>query len=249
MEELTGRSNYIGDDPFRKLDDDTIIHILKFLDMARDLSHAACVSHSWRRYVCKGCLTRELSMKCFPEVGSFKQVTEEGFPVPCEQSVGITLEREYFIYGCLLHELQAPIFESSCIVEPLHASSTDDFPRESIAQTLFPSSRHPDGGTSSYWCSKGESDTDTPETLTYRLIDRLCVVHEVKIQPFLAYFQPDGPIYSAKSVRFRFGYAKTPRPHWSGLLESLGTSSENSFHADYIWTYESPKFPMAQVGG
>lgn len=84
------------------------------------------------------------------------------------------------------------------------ASSTDNYPDESIVYTLDPWDRA--GGRPFYWSSKGDCNRDVSETLTYRLHMNLSVVHEVKIHPFKAYFQMGSPIYSVNKVRFRFGY-------------------------------------------
>ncbi|OAY72622.1 F-box protein [Ananas comosus] len=78
----------------------------------------------------------------------------------------------------------------------------------------------------------------------YKLEYDLCVVDEIKIQPFKAYFQSGWPIYSAKFVRFRMGSSKLP------LAPENYVSDENEGRLvaddNYIWTYSSPEFPMLQ---
>ncbi|KAK1560431.1 hypothetical protein Q3G72_026621 [Acer saccharum] len=118
------------------------------------------------------------------------------------------------------------------ILEPIAASSTDNFPMESIYNTLNPSKR---ARRASYWSSKGQSNPAVPETLTYKLDGDLCLINEINIQPFQAFFQPGGPIYSAKAVRFRMGHVKRP-------LYVL----QDSVHDSFVWTYTSEEFPMAQ---
>ncbi|MBA0790879.1 hypothetical protein Gohar_015496, partial [Gossypium harknessii] len=121
-----------------------------------------------------------------------------------------------------------------CISEAIIASSTDNYPEESICNTLEPRDRV--ARTASYWSSKGQKNPAVPETLTYRLIADLCVVTEIKIRPFQAYFQFGYPIYSAKSVRFRMGHIK-----------DADESCQDSGTDRFAWTYTSQEFEMAQV--
>ncbi|URD82977.1 F-box protein [Musa troglodytarum] len=93
------------------------------------------------------------------------------------------------------------------VAEAICASSTDNFPDESIENTLERSEivdRRP-----SYWSSGGQRNPGVPESLTYRLVANICIIEEIKIQPFRAFFQYGHPIYSAKSVRFRMGYSRS----------------------------------------
>lgn len=67
-----------------------------------------------------------------------------------------------------------------------------------------------------------------------------------------AYFQYGDPIYSAKAVRFRMGHSR-PEPNYSPNSEADKKSPARNFGGqqaapdDYVWTYVSPVFPMAQV--
>ncbi|KAM0913794.1 hypothetical protein ACQ4PT_011926 [Festuca glaucescens] len=90
-----------------------------------------------------------------------------------------------------------------------------------------------------------EDDGAVPETLTYRLCSDICVVHEIKLQPFKAYFQIGQPIYSSRMVRFRMGHCKLPRGSESFVTEE---DENQAVIADenYLWTYTSPEFPMLQ---
>ncbi|MCO5570912.1 hypothetical protein L7F22_024642 [Adiantum nelumboides] len=45
-------------------------------------------------------------------------------------------------------------------------------------------------------------------------------------------------------VRFCFGYSRSSRPLWSGLLDCF---SQRGVIDYYIWTYVSPTFPMRQA--
>ncbi|KAH9328550.1 hypothetical protein KI387_000658, partial [Taxus chinensis] len=193
--------------------------------------------------------SRDLCIKLFPEVSRFACAIEIGQQV---NSQGGSLskdtewqnpERENRIYTQLARDLMAPPIESSCIQQPISASSTDNYPDESIMYTLDPQPIEDD--RPSYWSSEGESNPDVPETLTYRLTSRLCVVHEVKIRPFKAYFQMGFPIYSAKAVRIRLGRVRSSTVLSSRMLDGM-MSSDRSASEDYVWTYVSPEFPMQQ---
>ena len=62
-----------------------------------------------------------------------------------------------------------------------------------------------------------------------------------------ANFQDGDPIYSSQMVRFRFGYSHTGQSPGSGVVDCLSDQPRNINMGDYVWTYESPAFPMAQV--
>jgi hypothetical protein len=53
-------------DIMRRLDDDTAIHVLQYLDTAKDIASAAAVCCSWRRF--GQCLSPSLSSLCFSSV-------------------------------------------------------------------------------------------------------------------------------------------------------------------------------------
>ena len=127
-------------------------------------------------------LWRGLCTKHYPESGDFK-IVHMNESSSLEQASDIRQlgypETKLSLYAMFLCALQSPPIETSCISEPLHASSTDNLPQESIEHTL--NNQNEDD---TYWSSTGQSNTNVPETLTYRLTSDLCVVHEVKIRPF-----------------------------------------------------------------
>lgn len=105
--------------------------------------------------------------------------SSSGGPSAFKQHLG----KEERIYRHLFQKLkEEPMVYKSCIHEAICASSTDNFPEESIVQTLYPRPRYEQ--TPSYWSSTGQGDVNCPETLTYKLVSPLCVVHEVCIRPF-----------------------------------------------------------------
>lgn len=76
--------------------------------------------------------------------------------------------------------------------------------------------------------------------MTYRLCANLCIVDEIRIQPYQVYFYDGQPIFSSKMVRVRIGSSKP----FGGLAEvdnQTVISDEN-----YVWTYTSLDFPMLQ---
>ncbi|MCO5570917.1 hypothetical protein L7F22_024647 [Adiantum nelumboides] len=210
---------------------------MPFGSLVRGLRASVCTFLT----VIEGELWRRMCLKAFPEVGNkFKCLIGGARGDNQHQS-----ELKSSTYYLLLQRLLSPPLQRTCIAEPLHASSTDNLPQESVAQTLYPESEYP-VEAHSYWSSVGEANASMPETLTYRLVSDLCVVHDVKIKPFLASFQLGNPIYSSQMVRFRFGYARSPKPRWSGLFQCIKQRPNKATTDDYVWTYESPAFPMAQ---
>lgn len=144
-----------------------------------------------------GKLWRRLCVNAFPEVEKFRSIEDGRSAGGVEASPTIfsytdRLEMEHRIFRTLFRELQGPCIHKSCLKEALFASSTDNYPGESIKQTLYPRPKYNDvEQIPSYWSSEGQGCSDVPETLTYRLVSRLCVVHEVKIRPFKGTWSPD----------------------------------------------------------
>ncbi|CAA6673631.1 unnamed protein product [Spirodela intermedia] len=201
------------------LGSDTSTAVLACLDDPADIVRASSVSRAWRRFVISNGFCKKLCQRMYPEVSNLTRIVEvSNSSDPVELASGSSDE-----WG-----------------EPVGASSTDNYPDESIDNTLEPSDRM--DAIPSYWSSGGSRDPDAPETLTYKLSSRLCVVHEIKLRPFQAYFQPGDPIYSAKAVRFRMGHSK-PEPNYSQNSGEASLKDSN----DFVWTHVSPVFPMAQA--
>ncbi|KAL1360330.1 hypothetical protein HN51_005697 [Arachis hypogaea] len=219
------------------LDLDTSLKILMCLDDPTDLVRVSCVSRSWRHYVIENGLCKQLCMRMFPQLSRFERVVElnqhgakDHAEVGSSSSMEwLALEREHRVYAYLARA-STEYVGTNCIARTIGASSTDNFPQESIDNTLEP--RDNISGRYSYWSSSGQSNPGVPETLTYELLSQICVISEINIQPFQAHFQIGSPIYSAKSVRFKMGHCKS----------SLDASTDDNF----VWTYTSPVFPMSQ---
>ncbi|XP_028769086.1 F-box protein At4g00755 isoform X1 [Neltuma alba] len=218
------------------LDPDMSHKILTCLDDPSDLVRVSCVSRSWRHYVIRKGLCKQLCLRMFPQLSRASYVVEMNKSGSKEPEVGSSysmecqsLEKDHRVYAYLARACTSFAIVG-CIQETIGASSTDNFPEESIDNTL--DARDDIGGRASYWSSKGQKNPDVPETLTYKLVCPICVITEISVHPFQAFFQPGFPIYSAKSVRIKMGHPN----------RSLDTSADEK----YVWTYISPEFPMAQ---
>ncbi|KAI4354983.1 hypothetical protein L6164_003802 [Bauhinia variegata] len=219
------------------LDDDMSLKILMCLDDPSDLVRVSCVSRSWRHYVIANGLCKQLCLRMFPQLSRVHCVVELNKQGAKEHAeVGSSyymewqaLEREHRVYAYFAKASMSSVIED-CIEETIGASSTDNYPEESIVNTLDPRDRVP--GRALYWSSKGQSNPGVPETLTYKLFSQICDITEIIIQPFQAFFQMGLPIYSAKSVRFKMGHPKA--------------SSVASGEEEFVWTYISPEFAMVQ---
>lgn len=142
-------------------------------------------------------LCKQLCLRMFPELRKADYVVEPSsgiikpLEVGCSKSVEWqNLEREHRAYAFLAHSCSS-FSPRSCISEAISASSTDNYPEESIHNTLEPRDRV--AAIASYWSSKGQSNPAVPETLVYKLVADICVVTEIHIQPF----KGDFPIISS----------------------------------------------------
>ncbi|TYI19479.1 hypothetical protein ES332_A07G167400v1 [Gossypium tomentosum] len=228
-----------GDDFLNFLPCDLSIKILTALEGPSDLVRITAVSRNWRHFVIRHGLCKHLSLQMFPQLSRVDRVNELGGSTKGHAGAGSSnfmeweaLEREHRAYAFLARCCLSTT-AGDCISEAIIASTTDNYPEESICNTLEPRDRV--ARTASYWSSKGQKNPAVPETLTYRLIADLCVVTEIKIRPFQAFFQFGYPIYSAKSVRFRMGHIK-----------DADESCQDSGTDRFAWTYTSQEFEMAQ---
>ncbi|XVF09812.1 hypothetical protein REPUB_Repub07fG0128500 [Reevesia pubescens] len=227
---------------------DMSMKILMHLDNPVDLVRVCLVSRSWRQFVIAKCLCKQLCLKLLPEFSGVAHTIEVNNlidPVKLKQHECFELEclgRNHRVYAFLARAL-SPFTRKDCISECISASSTDNYPEESIHNTLEPLDRIQN--RASYWSSEGQNDPAVPETLIYKLMAKMCLVTEIHVQPFQAYFQYDFPIYSSKAVRFRMGH---PRLLEELHIDSTDSSTPSHKLADnkFVWTYISPEFPMAQ---
>ncbi|CAN4080767.1 unnamed protein product [Withania somnifera] len=225
---------------------DMSIKILTCLEDPSDLIRFSAVSSSWRRLVIGNGLCKHLCLKRYPEisiVANTIEVENRVVPVvsqPEKSTEWLCLERDHRVYAFLTQGLSKCMTED-CLIDAIHASSTDNYPEESIVNTLKPGDRVE--LRASYWSSRGESDPTVPETLTYKLISKLCLISEIHVQPFQAHFQFGFPIYSAKAMRFWVGH---PNVKIDEESDNGHESAQGSYCDKIIWTYTSPEFPIAQ---
>ncbi|KAM7266401.1 hypothetical protein ACFE04_004298 [Oxalis oulophora] len=153
----------------------------------------------------------------------------------CEESE-LILSRNHNVYA-ILAQAFSPVIRRDCLLDAIVATSNECFSENSITNTLSSNSatRPP-----SYWSSKGNSDAEVPEALTYKLVSDMCLITEIHIQPLEASLR----IYSSRSVRFRMGHPKDPS---LSITDYPRKSDDGRKWADdnIVWTYTSPEFPMA----
>ncbi|KAK6155766.1 hypothetical protein DH2020_010014 [Rehmannia glutinosa] len=220
------------------LGQDMALKILLCLEDPSDFVRTSAVSRSWRHFVIANGLCKKLCLRKFPEASSFARVIESKNTVETvasgtDDSVERAyLEREHRVYASLSRDLTISKIEN-CISDAICASSTDNYPEESITNTLDPSDRV--GHRASYWSSKGERNPSAPETLIYKLASQLCLITELHVHPF-----------QAKAVRFQIGHPKVPLDLESDERDEL-LEVQHFSDDEFVWTYSSPEFPMVQV--
>ncbi|KAI3960561.1 hypothetical protein MKW92_042245 [Papaver armeniacum] len=228
------------------LDSDLSSKILSNLDDPADVVRVASVSHSWRHFVIASEFSKILCLRLFPETSSVIAAIEENNiiePSEVETTGSVEVEKlkkNHQIYALLARGL-APSLTKDCIFEAISASSTDHYPEEMIHLTLEPTDRV--YGRPSYWSSLGESNPEVPETLTYKLVSKLCFITEINIQPFQVFYD-DFPICSAKAFRFRVGHVRDFQRE--RYLIGDYRAGRRSIEDQVVWTYTSEKFPMVQ---
>ncbi|KAF7046836.1 hypothetical protein CFC21_055835 [Triticum aestivum] len=217
--------------------------IFTMLDDPADIARASAVSHSWRQFVIANQFSKLQCLRACPEVSTFMHVdvTTSGSSTTTTTRQD-QLDREHRAYTHLAHGLLSPYKPRDCIIHCIGASSTDEFPMETIENTLHRLDQL--NFRPCYWSSRGNRDPAAPECLIYRLQADLCLVDEIKMKPYKALFQIGDPIYSAKSIRFQMGYPRSPlRPEALVCDENEGQLIDDR---NYVWTYTSPEFPVLQ---
>lgn len=229
------------------LDPDVSSKILMSLDDPADIVRASSVSRTWRDFVITNGICKHLCLKLFPQLSGIARVVdvsirqEKGADVGCSRFIEWEhLKKEHKVFVSLARGLTSSEV-GECLSDAIGASSTDNYPEEGVHNTL--ESRDRIGRRASYWSSSGQSNLEVPERLTYKLISECCIITEINIQPFQAFFQANCPIYSAKVVRFRMGYRILSDDTEEDFADKEGPrfAEEN-----FVWTYTTQEFPMVQ---
>ncbi|MCD9646316.1 hypothetical protein HAX54_036082 [Datura stramonium] len=214
-----------------RLKNDVSRNILMRLHDKADVVRVAAVSRLWYQFVVTNGISKQLCLRKFPQLSIIARVTEaKENDVECSNSSWDTLKREHSVYASLLEVIEKPDScpIGNCIRYAVSASSTDHY---LARRGRYGSSMPP------FWSSIGHSDPNAPKTLIYKLIDDLCVITEIQIQPLKG-----KPIWCSKSVRFRLGHPKSLRDK----CDLLHWSREQPADHKFIWTYTSQEFPMRQ---
>uniref|UniRef100_A0A803PS48 F-box domain-containing protein n=1 Tax=Cannabis sativa TaxID=3483 RepID=A0A803PS48_CANSA len=221
------------------------IKILTYLDDPSDVVRVSSVSKLWRQFVIEHDICKQLCLKKFPEISGAVELNNLIEPVDIGLRNGTEFEllkRNHKIFSFLAKAL-SPVITNDCLSTAISASSTDNYPTESIVHTLQPGDRNQN--VASYWSSSGQHEPSVPETLLYELVTKMCLVSEIHVQPFQAYFQHRYPIYSCKAVRFKMGHLRN-----LGESDTDFSDNESEDHTllddRFVWTYISPEFPMVQ---
>jgi len=141
-------------------------------------------------------LSKMQCLRLFPEVSCFTRIEQSATSASSsnngvnEEDAGSTAtataweshKREQRVYMRLVHALLSDRTWKGCIAACIGASSTDNFPEEGIQNTLVPGDHMND--MESYWSSGGQEGPGVPEFLVYKLCSDLCLIDEIRIQPF-----------------------------------------------------------------
>ncbi|MCL7044593.1 hypothetical protein MKW94_002000, partial [Papaver nudicaule] len=191
--------------------------------------------------------SRSLCLKLFPDTScAIKAIEENNIIEPLDvvttSSVEVEkLKKNHRVYALLARGL-APSLTTDCIFEAISASSTDRYLEENIHNIMELRDRV--NGRPYYWSSMGEGNPEVPETLTFKLVSKLCLITEINIQPFQDLFDYDHPIYSARAVRFRMGHVREPQRR-TNLVRDY-RAGRRSIENDVVWTHTSENFTMVQ---
>lgn len=182
-------------------------HIFSFLDPLTDLRTAQCVCHTFRLAFINQRIWSRLCAALYPPLAPYIDNMDTGrlslifsFYPPDNDLVPLHIACQR-LYSSLHKAVMEPPEPYSLIAAPLRASSTDHDPEEGIENTLHPLVRSED--PLCYWSSEGSFDKESGEWLQYDFAHELCIVKEVQLRPYKAYFQRGNPIYAPQRVSFK----------------------------------------------
>ncbi|KAL3820318.1 hypothetical protein ACJIZ3_006223 [Penstemon smallii] len=194
------------------LETDISLYIMSLLHDPADLVRASSVSHFWQQFVIENGFAKELCLKTLLGCSNFLGTVNES------KGKNNSLETDHQVYAALLYAF---------------TFTANKYPSRNIAETRNIPNILPIGKLSN-WFSTGQRNAHVPETFIYILRRRLYVFTEIKVKHLPAIGSPE--VFSAKSVRFRIGHAKSPRDN--ALYPITDEKVE--------WTYTSPEFPVKQ---
>ncbi|XP_010553764.1 PREDICTED: F-box protein At4g00755-like isoform X2 [Tarenaya hassleriana] len=212
------------------------LKILSCLDDPSDFVRASAVSHSWRDFVIRHGLCKNLCLRMFSQLSLVDHVNviEEGSKEKESSEAESSnlmewklLEKEHLAYAFLARGCTSFPVES-CISEAISSSG------KNLSHTL--ESQNWDHGRALCWISRGHQQPAAGDFLLYKLVSDLCAVTEINIRAFEARTGGRRRVFSARYVRFRIGHRKTGHE-----------SEQASVGSKFVWTYTSEMFPMAQV--
>ncbi|PPD76404.1 hypothetical protein GOBAR_DD26677 [Gossypium barbadense] len=152
--------DYCGDF-IELLGPDISTKILMNLVNPSDLVRVSLVSSSWHQFVIENGLGKQLCLKLFPEISGIVHTIEMNNLIDtvghkqndCDELE--CLRKNHRIYTLLARAFN-PFVRKDCISEAVIASSTDNYPEESIHNTLEPFDRI--DTRASYWSSEGQNN-------------------------------------------------------------------------------------------
>ncbi|XP_051124496.1 F-box protein At4g00755-like [Andrographis paniculata] len=152
------------------------------------------------------------------------------------------LEKQHKVFNYLLSALSKANINPKDIVQyVIGASSTRNYPKDSVVNVLLPSDLF--YYQASQWSSTGHTHGDVCESILFKLDGGICIVTHVDIQPFQVRSHEGDLIFSASSVRFKMGQASFPR----SLNINVANLPLNHINDEWCtWRYTSPEFPMEQ---
>ncbi|XP_076940884.1 F-box protein At4g00755-like [Bidens hawaiensis] len=215
------------------LEPDMALKILTCLDRSTDLLRAFAVSRHWQNIVVSNGLSKKLCTTKFPELACITHLVQLSY-----QDNSVDTLRDHWAYASILRAINS-FNLSYCIEAPMSASSTNNYPEETIKYTMILQNRIIRQGN--YWSSNGSYDPETPETLIYILMSSFCVVTEIMLHPFQGLFETDFRSHPSQFVRFRMGHPKSLKELNYDFIEAQECADDK-----FIWTYTSPIFPIMQ---
>eukprot|EP01134_Creolimax_fragrantissima_P005460 CFRG5460T1 len=210
-------------DPFIILPVELIQNILKFLP-GDDLLRVSCVSRNFRSVINYVRLFRDLCQRTSnSETGEWTLECREkpsrlrlGQHLSESQTPDMDVNWKQIWIDLATIQKKHRDYIFSINGEGVYASSTDR-DDQGLSNTLH--------AGSSFWSSVGTVSTTQNESITYKLVQPVCVVTAVEIFPFKAVFHHGLPTYGPQRVRISIGY-RPDSMHYVSEILTCGNVSE-----------------------